>query len=283
MLSNGLVIFQSGSWKLQNWRSVSLLSFAQSWNLRHLDSSQTSQKGCATPRYDKRIEIHFPTCNNNVRQAWSNLGFTIILKTRGSDKHTDNCIAHCFKFGLCRATRRPNPTKGRALPDVLRNPPDAHAPPGAPTISLASIDIYAEYAYLQPELNTCRMIQYDAEPLSQLQLPFPFAGCYYPVRANTFEVAAISLIPCEPAMPPAKHYSFLGSHALEQHLPPHVPVDCTSEIMLRLIDFGLRKLIVSPTTKDSQIKVVGENTLKSLSTLAPAVFNPGYREVSLKF
>lgn len=218
-----------------------------------------------------------------MSQAWSNLGFTIILKTRGSDKHTDNCIAHCFTFGLCRATRRPNPTKGRTLPDVLRNPPDAHAPPDVPTISLASIDIYAEYTYPQPEENTCRMTQYNVGPLSQLQLPFPFAGCYYPVKAKTFEAAARPLSSHEAAMPSAKHCTFLENHALEQHLPSHVPVDCTSEIMLRLIDFGLRKLIISPTTKDRQIKVVGENTLKSLSNLAPAVFNPGYREVSLNF
>ncbi|KAJ5191034.1 uncharacterized protein N7498_010019 [Penicillium cinerascens] len=214
-------------------------------------------------------------CNSKV---WSNLGFTIILKTRGSDKHTDNCIAHCFTFGLCRATRRLNPTKGRALPDVLRHPPDAHAPPDVPTISLASIDVYAEYTFPHPKENTCRTIQYNVGPLNQLQLPFPFAGCYYPVNAKTFEVAAISLSPVKAAMPSAKHYTFLENHALGQLLPPHVPLDCTSEVMLRLMDLGLRKLIISPTTKDRQIKVVGENTLKSLSNLAPAVFNPGYRE-----
>jgi hypothetical protein len=53
--------------------------------------------------------------------------------------------------------------------------------------------------------------------------------------------------------------------------------------MLRLIDIGLRKLIISPTARDRQIKVAGEDTLKCLSDLVPAVFNPGYREVKLNF
>lgn len=51
--------------------------------------------------------------------------------------------------------------------------------------------------------------------------------------------------------------------------------------MLFLLESALRRLIFSSTTKCPQIKTIGENRLQSLSKLAPAVFLPGYREVSI--
>jgi len=96
-------------------------------------------------------------------------------------------------------------------------------------------------------------------------------------------VAAISLSPGEPVMSSVEHNTFFSEHGLEQTLQQYRRTDNTLGAMLRLFDFGLQKLIITTTTKDRQIKVVGEDTLKSLSDLAPAVFNPGYREARLKF
>jgi hypothetical protein len=50
---------------------------------------------------------------------------------------------------------------------------------------------------------------------------------------------------------------------------------------LDLFDFGLQRLFLSRTTKNHHIKVVGKNKLQNLSLLAPAIFNPEYREVSI--
>lgn len=223
----------------------------------------------------------FPAYNNNVIQVWADLGFATILKSVGHDNNTDARRAHCFTFGLCRTPRLSNPTKGRALPNVLRNPPDARAPTDVPTISLASIDIRAEYTYPQQEDNTCKTIQYSKQQLSQLQWPFLLAECHHPVNTETLAVAAISWSSCEPEILSVQHETFFLEQETEQPLPPHWPTSNISEVMLRLIDIGLRKLIISPTARDRQIRVAGEDTLKCLSDLVPAVFNPGYREVKL--
>ncbi|GLI77652.1 hypothetical protein PoHVEF18_005943 [Penicillium ochrochloron] len=47
---------------------------------------------------------------------------------------------------------------------------------------------------------------------------------------------------------------------------------------LDLFNFGLRKLILSGTTRNQHVKVIGRSKLQNLSLLAPAVFNPEYRE-----
>jgi hypothetical protein len=48
-----------------------------------------------------------------------------------------------------------------------------------------------------------------------------------------------------------------------------------------LFNFGLRKLILSGTTRNQHVKVIGRSKLQNLSLLAPAVFNLEYREVSV--
>lgn len=213
-------------------------------------------------------------------QVWSDLGFAIVLKGHGDNQNTDAIRAHCITFGLCRIPTTSKLTKGRALPNVLRNPPDAHVPPGVPSISLSAINIYAEYEYPQGEQSSYKPIHSHVEHMSQLQWLFPSAECYYPRYLENSEVAAYSLSPREPRIYSVKDNTLLPDHEVRPPSSQYDPTDNLFMDMLRLIDLALRKLIISSTARDGQIKIDDDNTLVSLSDLAPAVFNPKYREVS---
>ncbi|KAJ5133923.1 hypothetical protein N7526_005288 [Penicillium atrosanguineum] len=214
-------------------------------------------------------------CNSKV---WSDLGFAIVLKGHGDNTNTDLIRAHYITFGLCRIPITSNITKGRALPVVLLNPPDPHVPPCVPTISLATIDIYAEYKYPQGKQNIHRRTHPHVEHMSQLEWLFPSAECYYPMHPEKFEEAACSLSSREPGKAFVRQNTLFPNDGVRSPSPQHESIDNLSEAMLRLIDFGLRKLIISSTARDRQIKLGDKNTLVSLSDLAPAVFNPDYRE-----
>ncbi|KAJ5304793.1 Asparagine synthase glutamine-hydrolyzing [Penicillium atrosanguineum] len=214
-------------------------------------------------------------CNSKV---WSDLGFAIVLKGHGDNTNTDLIRAHYITFGLCRIPITSNITKGRALPVVLLNPPDPHVPPCVPTISLATIDIYAEYKYPQGKQNIHRRTHPHVEHMSQLEWLFPSAECYYPMHPEKFEEAACSLSSREPGKAFVRQNTLFPNDGVRSPSPQHESIDNLAEAMLRLIDFGLRKLIISSTARDRQIKLGDKNTLVSLSDLAPAVFNPDYRE-----
>ncbi|KAJ6108071.1 hypothetical protein N7523_009394 [Penicillium sp. IBT 18751x] len=205
-------------------------------------------------------------------QIWSDLGFAIVLK-----RHGDNQIT----FGLCRIPTTSNLTKGRTLPNMLRNPPDAHVPPGVPTISLTAINIYADYQYSQGGQNAHKPMHFHIRHMSQPQWLLSSAGCYYPTHLGDSEMVAFSSSPPKPRISSFRDSTLLPD--LEMGLPS---LQCNSTdnsfgAMLRLIDFGLRRLIISSGARDRQIRVDDNNSLLSLSDLAPAIFNPRYREVSL--
>lgn len=216
-------------------------------------------------------------------QIWSDLGFSIAFKRHDDTKDTDSSRVHYIKFGLCRDTKATNSERGRPLPNVLRNPPNAHAPPDVPAISLAAIDVCAEYGYPHRGQNGCSPTYQHHRQTSQLEWIFPRTECRWPMHMDSFEVAGFPLAPHEHGTSSVRQNTFFPSHGMESPSSQYDSNDNSSEVMLRLIDFGLRKLIVSPKARDRQIKIVGEDTLKSLSDLAPAVFSQGYREVSLIF
>ena len=218
-----------------------------------------------------------------MSQVWSDLGFAIVLKEHSDNQNTDAIRAHCITFGLCRIPTASNLTKGRALPNVLRNPPDAHVPPGVPTSSLAAINIYAEYEYPHGEQNPYQPIHSHVEHIGRLQWLFSSAECNYPMYLENSEVAVYSLSPHEPGTSSVRDNTLLPDQGVGSPSSQHDSTDSLPVDMLRLIDLGLRKLIISSTARDGQIKVDDDNTLVSLSDLAPAVFNPNYREVSLTF
>jgi hypothetical protein len=216
-------------------------------------------------------------------QVWSDLGFSIVLKRHDDTTNTHSSRFHYIKFGLCRDPKTFNLARGRALPDVLRNPPDAHAPPDVPVIFLAAIDVYAEYEYTRWEQDGFNPIYHHRRQTSQIQWMFQNTECHWSMHMNSVEVAGYPLAPPEHETSPERRNTLFPNHGMDQSSSQYESNDNLSEAMLRLVDFGLRRLVVSPRARDRQIKIVGEDTLQSLTDLAPAVFSSGYREVSLIF
>lgn len=166
--------------------------------------------------------------------------------------------------------------KGRTLPAVLQNPPEAHAPPGVSVITLASIDIQLEYEYpSRPTQRFCDLLALHVDSMMDLhQRDYP--------KMETFAVAALRMTEREPeavSHEPELEQSAETSPTLFETSEGSTP---TSPMWLQLLDLGLQKLTNSARVRSRRIRTFSkEDTLQRLPRLFPAVFNPGYRDVSL--
>ncbi|KAJ5610352.1 hypothetical protein N7510_007071 [Penicillium lagena] len=216
-------------------------------------------------------------------KIWSSLGYTAMLKDGTSVTNPDMYRDRCLVFGLCKKDETSPLRKRWTLPDAIKNPVDAHPPVGVRTVYLTSVDIFLDYSYCA-EHSPRQEWQYTFAARAQTQfysvIPAPFSR--YPYRSD-FE-------PQSPSMPgytvdsPLSSQSSHSSFSQTSHSPR---TDYTtirkSQELLRLFDFGLQRLILSGFVKDPQVLVSGQETLHTLSGIAPAVFNRGYREVRVFF
>ncbi|KAJ5711605.1 hypothetical protein N7488_005761 [Penicillium malachiteum] len=200
-------------------------------------------------------------CNSVV---WSELGFTITCKGHNISTKPDFSGEVCLILGLIRDISKPVIEKTRNLPAVLQNLPDIPPPQAIPVISLAIIEIFMECNYLtgtEESYHESDLLFGYEEPPSSFQDGLPSQALYIdPMTA----LGSNSLV-----------YS---QEPVTNHGMPHQhDIDQFSESFLDLMDFGLQRLIVSPSFKTSHIQTHGDS-LRNLRELAPATFNPKYRE-----
>lgn len=215
-------------------------------------------------------------------QVWQDLGFAIEFKSCDSVRDSDNQETYRLTFGLCRGHNTSHPIRGRVLPAILRDPPDAHPPTDVPTIFLASIDILLEYGYSpKAKDNFCNCLTYTSGFCGKLQLPVCNALYRYPPMLKASEVTSLALSSTEPQKPSVNQSTYSRGTTLNLSTAEDETTNKLLQAFFLLLDFGLQKLIFSVSTKNTQIKVIGKDTLKGLPNLAPVIFNPLYREVSL--
>lgn len=207
-------------------------------------------------------------------QIWSDLGFVVRHKSFDIDWDVEGPNYRTI-IGLCRQHTKNTQIKGRPLPAVLRNPPDAHAPPGVSAITLVSVDILLEYDYPpQPTKRFCDLLTLHVEGMMD------FHRRDYLPKMEAFAGAAFSVTEREPETIDyeceLEHSSLTpDSMNMLQHSSP-------SSMWLQLLGLGLQKLITSTSSRRPHVRTFSkEDTLQSLPRLFPAIFNPGYREVSL--
>lgn len=183
---------------------------------------------------------------------------------------------HHLTLGLCREQRASTVNKGRALPSILQRPSDAHSPHDVPAITLAAIDIYLEYSYTPwLEEGFCDLMTNGLNSITELD------QWNYQSKIGTFAVATLTVLGHETE----SAYSDYAPDRLNkssqsystQRMEDNIP---SSQSLLHLLDSGLQRLIISASSRGPQTRIVGKNTLQNLSQLFPAIFNPGYREVS---
>ncbi|KAJ5703737.1 hypothetical protein N7493_010875 [Penicillium malachiteum] len=201
-------------------------------------------------------------CNSLV---WPELGFTITCKGRNIYTKPGLSEKNCLLLGLCRNISKPIIEKTRNLPAMLQNLPDIPPPQAMPVISLATIEIYMECNYWRRSEDSHRLpgmlFGYEEEPLSSFQDGLPFQAPYID------PMTALGSSPLTYFQEPAQNHG----------MPHQNDTDQFPESLLDLIDFGLQRLIVSSSFKKSHIQTHGDS-LRNLRQLAPAVFNPKYRE-----
>lgn len=204
---------------------------------------------------------------------WSEFGFLVRLKNSHIAGGLHALGPQHITVGLCREYRESFVNKGRSLPPILQKPPDAHPPLGVPAITLGSIDIHLEYSYApQLEEKFCDLMACDLDSVMN------FGQWHCQSKIETFAVATLALSAQEP-----------GSNYAPTHVDASIPGQQTDGIqetissprnLLQLLDSGLQTFIISASARRSQTWAVGKVTLQNLSRLFPAIFNPGYREVS---
>lgn len=210
-------------------------------------------------------------------QTWSDLGFAATLKS------CDHTHGSCLVFGLRRRTEASNIARGRSVPIKLRNPPDAYPPSNIPSASLVSVDIGLEYSCQSehgqrhrsptvPSENSQISVSTGLQQYSQQGFIGTGAETENPASSgNAFSRSA------------SDHTLYLPSSSNFYSFSQGTTNNQLTQDLLQLLDFGLQRLTISASIKDPQIQEFGTNTLQNLSKIAPAVFSPGYRDVSLSY
>lgn len=206
--------------------------------------------------------------NCSLLQIWSDLGFSVELKTSARGYCIDTSGFHCLKLGLRRECRVRNHTTGRTLPSSIINPPDTCPPPGVPVATLASIDIRLEYRFHAKDIS-------QSQDCSNLEIGVleqePFVGASSPVLDRMAE---------DPMLHPTHDEDSSEVLGPQTACISGDGSDPSWEELFRLLDFGIRRLVISNSIKDRAIRVSQQDTIKSLGDISPAVSNPEYRAVS---
>lgn len=206
--------------------------------------------------------------NCSLLQIWSDLGFSVELKTGARGYYIDTSGFHCLELGLRRECRVLNHTTGRTLPSSMTNPPDVSPPPGVPVATLASIEIRLEY-------------RFHAKNISQSQ---DYPNLEIGLLGQELSVGASSRVLDRMTEAPMLHPTH--DEDSSEALGPQTAClsgdgsDPSWEKRFRLLDLGIRRLVICKSIKDRTIRVSQQDTIKSLADISPAVFNPAYRDVS---
>lgn len=206
--------------------------------------------------------------NYFLLQIWSDLGFSVELKTGAREYCIDTSGFHCLEIGLRRGYRIRNHTTGRTLPSSMTNPPDACPPPGVPVASLASIDVWLEYRFQAKDKS-------QAQNCSKLEVSLLGQEPSVVASPQVLERMAEAVI-LQP-MHDEGSSEDLGSQTA---CISGDGSDPSCEGLFRLFDLGIQRLILSNSIKDPTICVSQHATTRSFADIFPAVFDPGYRDVS---
>ncbi|CAI7667079.1 unnamed protein product [Penicillium viridicatum] len=199
-------------------------------------------------------------------EIWSDLGFSVGLKTGARGYCIDTSGFHCFELYLRRDCRVQNHTTGRTLPSSMTNPPDACPPPGVPVATLASIDIRLEYRFHTKDIS-------QSQDCSNLGIGLlgqePSVDTSSQVLDRMAEAAMLH---------PTHDEDSSGAVGPQTACISRDGPDPSWEELFRLLDLGIRRLVISNSIKDRTIRVSQQDTINSLADISPAVFNPAYRD-----
>jgi hypothetical protein len=206
-----------------------------------------------------------------------------MLKDSTSSTDLDMYRDQCLVFGLCKMDETSPLRKRWTLPDAIQNPVDAHPPAGVRTVCLNSVDIFLDYSYcadhsLRQEWQYTFAAGVQTQFYSLISAPFS-RHPYHPDTNSPSEPQSGSMSGYtmdSPLSSQSSHSSF--SQTSRSPRTDYTTIRISQEL-LRLFDFGLQRLILSGFIKDPHVLEPGQEPLHTLSEIAPAVFNRGYREV----
>lgn len=149
----------------------------------------------------------------------------------------------------------------------MTNPPDVCPPPGVPVATLASIDIRLEYRVHAKDIS-------QPQDCSNMEIGLlgqePSVGASSQVLDRMAEAAMLHPTHDEDSEALGPQTACISGDGS----------DPSWEELFRLLDLGIRRLVISNSIKDRAIRVSQQDTIKSLADISPAVFNPAYRDVS---
>ncbi|OQE36081.1 hypothetical protein PENCOP_c012G02060 [Penicillium coprophilum] len=193
-------------------------------------------------------------------EIWSDVGFSVELKTSAYECCIDPSGFHCLELGLRRGCNMRNHTTGRTLPSSMTNPPDACPPTGVPIAKLASIHVRLEYILQPKSISSVR--EYS-------KLEIGYLGQESSALHSPQEMPDVSISQHEhPSETPGAQSCMSGGRSYSSHEELH-----------RLFDVGIENLVTSNSIKDPTIRVSSRQvTINSLIDFSPVVFDPRYRD-----
>ncbi|KAK4867473.1 hypothetical protein LT330_000983 [Penicillium expansum] len=179
-------------------------------------------------------------------EIWSDLGFSVELKTGRREHCVDTTGFHCLELALHREYACP--------------------PSGVPVATLASIDIEVEYRFQAndvPQAQDCSKLELGL--LRQVQSVVAGPGVLERITESAFLHPMHNKGSSEVLGPQTAYIS--GDE-----------LDPSCEELFCLFDLGIHRLVISNLIKDPAILASQHDTTKSFADIYPAVFDPGYRD-----
>ncbi|KAL4873158.1 hypothetical protein BDV12DRAFT_192651 [Aspergillus spectabilis] len=204
-------------------------------------------------------------------KMWSDLGLDVLYRSCILEQEQPSST-YSLSFGIQKRIGPPEKTKAARLPKILRNVGEAIPPNDIATARITSIGVRLEYKHNHRHCITgIAQTKLQHQRDGTIQSP-ESSDCdrmaYLPKRiSTTAEISEFTL----------DEYIMGANEELEPANQP-LPESFGSSEFGTLFRDGLRTLVWGDVRRRGQRKQTETEGFRSLSSIAPSVFKPGYRE-----
>jgi hypothetical protein len=208
-------------------------------------------------------------------QMWSDLGLDILYRSCILEQKQPSST-YSLSFGIRKRIGPPEKTKAARLPKILRNIGEAIPPNNIATARIISIDVRLEYKHnhqhcITGVTQTKPQHQRDGTIQSPELSDCDRMNCSPERISTTAESSEFTL-----------HEYIMGPEDREP-VSQSMPESFSSSDFGALFRDGLRTLVWGDARRRGRRKQTEMEGFQSLSSIAPSVFKPGYREVSYSY
>lgn len=206
-------------------------------------------------------------------QLWKDLGLAVLYKSCLFEPGPDS--SHILSFGIQRLVDIPDGNKAPKVPNVLRNVTDPVPPADISNVCITCIEVALVYS--SASTPTTRLLRQSSQQQSPEKIPLTdFANCNYNEPDCSSEIISATAL-ADDSLLELDNEEASGNWDLSTQT---LPILSSFSELEELFQDALKTLVVGHAGRRRKRNQAGADGFQRLSTIAPAVFKPGYREVS---